>query len=310
MWFKNLRIYSLNQHFKLTPEELAEALGSFSFQPCGKLDPVRHGWVAPLGRHGSELIHAGNGNIMVCLKRQEKILPAAVIKEELEERIEAIAEQEGRRPGRKERETLKDEVIFSLMPKALAKSALDFAYIATADNRLIVNASSSKRGEELASGLREALGSFPAVPLSSHDAPVVAMTSWLRDASLPAPFTLGEECELQAVKDGRIIRCKNQDLTADELLNHIHSGMVVSKLALTWNDAIHFILDDQLAVKRLKFEDKILEQANDRAPESMAEQFDVDFAVMATELRQFINDLLNALGGEGQDKLSESKESD
>jgi len=305
MWFKNLRIYSLSKQFELTPEALADALQPFGFQPCGKLDPVRYGWVPPLGRHGSELIHAGNGNIMVCIKRQEKILPAAVIKEALEDRIEAISEQEGRRPGRKERETMKDEVIFSLLPKALAKSSLDFAYISTGDNRLIVNAASSKRGEELASALREALGSFPAVPLSSHDTPVAAMTSWLRDDCLPPKFTLGEECELQAAKDGRVIRCKNQDLTADELLNHIHAGMVVSKLALTWNEAIHFVLDDQLAIKRLKFEDKILGQADERAPESMAESFDVDFAVMATELRQFINDLLEALGGEAKPQITE-----
>lgn len=297
MWFKNLRIYSLNKSFSVTPEALAEAMESFTFQPCGKLDPSRFGWVPPIGRRATELVHACNGNIMVCAKRQEKILPAAVIKEHLEERIDAISEEEGRRPGRKECETLKDEVIFSLLPKALAKSSLDFAYIAPNQQWLIANAASSKRAEELASGLREALGSFPAVPLGSHDAPVAAMTGWLREGNPPSPFSFGEECELQAPKDGRIIRCKNQDLTADELLNHIHSGMVVCKLALTWNDAIHFILDDQLAIKRVKFEDKLIEQANDRHPESAAEQFDVDFAVMATELQQFIQDLLQALGG-------------
>lgn len=298
MWFKNLRIYSLNKAFTVIPDALSEAMEKFAFQPCGKLDPVRYGWVPPLGRHSTELVHACNGNIMVCAKRQEKILPAAVIKEYLEERIEAISAEEGRRPGRKERDTLKDEVIFSLLPKTLAKSSLDFAYIAPTHKWLIANAASSKRAEDLASGLREALGSFPAVPLGSHDAPVAAMTGWLREGAPPNPFTLGEECELQAPKDGRIIRCKNQDLTADEILNHLHSGMVVSKLALTWNDAVHFILDDQLAIKRVKFEDKLIEQANDRHPESAAEQFDVDFAVMATELQQFILDLLQALGGQ------------
>jgi len=300
MWFKNLRVYRLNKGFELNPESLAQALEPFVFQPCGKLDPVRYGWVAPLGRHGSELIHACNGNIMVCAKRQEKILPAAVVKEEVEEQIARISEEEGRSIGRKERDGLKDEVIFSLLPKALAKSSLDFAYIAPRENWIVVNASSSKRAEELTSGLREALGSFPAVPLSSHDSPVVSMTNWLREGSLPLPFSLGEECELQAPKDGRVIRCKNQDLTADEFLNHIHSGMVVSKLALCWNEAIHFVLDDQLAIKRLKFEDTLLEQANENSADSAAEQFDVDFSVMATELRQFIQDLLLALGGEAE----------
>ncbi|WP_075185034.1 recombination-associated protein RdgC [Teredinibacter haidensis] len=298
MWFKNLRIFRLSKGFTISPEELSELMEPFAFQPCGKLDPAKYGWTTPLGRHGTELVHASNGNIMVCAKRQEKILPAAVVKEEMEDRIAAISAEEARHVGRKERDALKDEVIFSLLPKAFAKSSLDFAYIAPREKWIIANAASSKHAEEIASGLREAIGSLPAVPLSSHDTPVAAMTSWLRESSAPAPFTFGEECELQAPKDGRIIRCKNQDLTADEVLSHINSGMVVSKLALTWKDAVHFILDDQLAIKRVKFEDKLIEQANDHHTETAAEQFDADFAIMATELKHFIGDLLKALGGE------------
>lgn len=294
MWFKNLRVFQLTRAFQFSPEQLAELLEQHPFQPCGKLDPVRSGWVPPLGRHGSLLVHACNGNIMVCAKRQEKILPAAVIREQLEERIVAINNDENRHVGRKERDSLKDEVIFDLLPKALAKSSLDFAYIAPKEKRLYVNAASAKRAEDLLSSLRESLGSISLIPLAGDSAPVAIMTEWLRQSELPAPFSLGEECELQAPKDGRVIRCKNQDLTADELLNHIHSGMVVSKLALTWNEAIHFVLDDQFAIKRLKFDDKLLELASERNPETAAEQFDIEFAVMATELKQFLDDLLSA----------------
>ncbi len=297
MWFKNLRVYQLTRTFEYSPEQLGEQLSLHPFQPCGKLDPLRYGWVAPLGRHGTELVHACNGNIMICAKRQEKILPAAVIKEELEERIAAINSDENRHVGRKERDSLKDEVIFDFLPKALAKSSLDFAYIAPREKRVYVNAASAKRAEDLLSAMREALGSISLIPLASENPAVNVMTEWLREAAATQPFTLGEECELQAPKDGRVIRCKNQDLTADELISHIHSGMVVSKLALTWNDAIHFMLDDQFAIKRLKFDDKLLEQASDTNPETAAEQFDTDFAVMATELKQFTADLLAAFGG-------------
>ncbi|WP_188150133.1 recombination-associated protein RdgC [Teredinibacter waterburyi] len=298
MWFKNLRIYRLTQAFTQSPEQLAEALEAFAFQPCGNLDSARLGWVAPLGRSGTELVHATNGNIMVCQKRQEKILPAAVVREHLEDRIAAIQEEEGRPVGRSERDGLKDEVIFSLLPRALTKSTVCFAYIAPKENLVYVNASSAKRAEELLSGLREALGSLPLSPLVGVNPPVSAMTHWVRESQPPAPFTLQEECELQAPKDGRVIRCKNQDLSADELLSHVHSGMVVNKLALSWKEAIHFVLDDQLAVKRLKFDDKLLEIAGERQPDSVAETFDADFAIMATELKQFSLDLLLALGGE------------
>jgi recombination associated protein RdgC len=260
---------------------------------------MRYGWVPPLGRQGSEYVHTANGYIMICAKKQEKILPAAVVNEQLEEKAAALSEAEARNVGRKERQDLKDEIIFSLLPKAFVKSSLDFAYIAPADNLIVVNASSASRAENLLSALREALGSLRAIPLASKNIPTQVMTHWLSHADLPQEFDLGEECELQAGKDGRVIRCKNQDLSADEVRSHLNSGMFVSKLAITWKEAIHCVIDDQLAVKRLKFEDKILEQANDRNPESKAEQFDADFAIMTLELKSFIKALLGAFGGEG-----------
>jgi recombination associated protein RdgC len=109
---------------------------------------------------------------------------------------------------------------------------------------------------------------------------------------------LGDECELQASKDGRVIRCKKQELTANEILSHINSGMFVSKLAVTWKASIHCVIDEQLAIKRIKFDDVMSEKANDHNPESHAEQFDADFAIMAGELKNFIAALLTAFGGE------------
>jgi recombination associated protein RdgC len=126
------------------------------------------------------------------------------------------------------------------------------------------------------------------------------MTHWLHESQAPHQFELGEEVELQATKDGRVVRCKKQDLTASEIRNHLESGMHVSKIALCWKEAIHCIIDDQLGIKRIKFEDSICEKANDRNPETKAEQFDADFAIMALELKNFIAALLVAFGGEAE----------
>lgn len=298
MWFKNLRLYRFTETFTSTPEALGSALAEYSFQPCGSLDLARYGWVPPLGRHGSENVHVANGYIMICAKRQEKILPAAVVNETLEQKVVELGENEGRHVGRKERQTLKDEVIFSLLPKAFTKSSLDYAYIAPREGLLVVNSASAKRAEDLLSALREALGSLRVIPISPQHTPTQIMTHWVKTAELPTDFELGDECELQAGKDGRVIRCKNQDLTANEVRNHIDAGMFVNRLALTWKDAIHCVIDDQLAVKRLKFEDTIQDKAEERNPESAAEQFDVDFAVMTVELSAFIAALLAAFGGE------------
>lgn len=303
MWFKNLRLYRLAEPWTLSTEALNEKLAEFCFNPCGSLDPMRYGFEPPLGRHGSEFVHATNGYIMICAKKQEKILPSGVIKEQLEEKVLAISEAESRSLSRKERDGLKDEIIFSLLPKAFTKSSLDYAYIAPQENLIVVNASSAKRAEDLLSKLREALGSLRCLPITAKNLPIQVMTHWLRASEAPHQFELGEECELQASKDGRIIRCKQQDLTASEILSHLESGMHVSKIALTWKEAIHCVIDDQLAIKRLKFEDSISEKANERNPDSKAEQFDADFSIMTLELKAFIAALMAAFGGEGDSTL-------
>lgn len=301
MFFKNLRIYLLTEAFALSSTELAGKLEEHAFSPCGNLDPMRYGFVPPLGENGSDYVHAANGYIMVCAKRQEKLLPSGVINEQLATKVSEIEKSESRNVGRKERQTLKDEIIFSLLPKAFTKSSLEYAYIAPQENLIVVNASSSKRAEDLLSALREALGSLKVVPLTAKNLPTQSMTQWVRDAQAPKHFELGEECELQANKDGRIVRCKKQDLYADEVRNHLNSGMYVSKVALSWKEAIHCVVDDQLAIKSLKFEDKIIDKTNDRNPETKAEQFDIDFSVMAIELKNFIADLIDAFGGEAEE---------
>lgn len=300
MFFKNLRLYRLTKAWALTPEELSEKIQQFAFHPCENLDPVRYGFVPPLGNHGTDFVHAANGYVMICTKRQEKILPGGVIKEQLEEKINAINTAESRSVGRKERDTLKDEIIFSLLPKAFVRSSLDFAYIAPKENLIVVNASSVKRAEDLLSKLREALGSLRCIPVCPKNIPTQVMTHWLRESTAPHQFEFGEDVVLEAAKDGRVIRAKRQDLTASEILNHLESGMHVNKIALIWKEAIHCTVDDCLAVKGMKFESSITDKANDRNPESKAEQFDADFAIMTLELKNFIAALLAAFGGEDE----------
>lgn len=298
MWFKNLRVYRLTKPFELSAQALADALSTKPFQPCGKQDVLQYGWVPPLGRHGNELVHTTNGYIMVCAKKQEKILPAAVINEHLEEKVAQISQDEGRAVGRSERQNLKEEIMFSLLPLALTRSQLQYAYIAPKENWIVVNAASAKKAEDLLSALRDVIGSLPVIPLTCKNMPSQSMTTWLSASELPEGFEFGDECELEAPKDeGRTIRCKKQDLTAEEITNHINTGMVVRKMALSWQDNVQCIVDQELGIKRLKFSEEILDKVNERSPESAAEEFDLDFNIMTMELRGFLEALQGAFGG-------------
>lgn len=306
MWFKNLLIYRFTKPFTLTAEEVNERLAEKSFTPCNSQDVASYGWTLPLGSQGSEYVHVSNGCIMVCAQKQEKILPASVVNEVLADKLEEIKLAEDRIPGRKERTELKDEIIFSLIPRAFTRSNRLFAYIAPEQGLLIVNAASHNKAEELLNFLRESLGSLPVIPLKAKNVAQHQMTEWLVQGSAPAGFELGGECELRDKADeSSVIRCKNQNLCAAEISSHIQAGMFVNKIALRWTGDIEFVVDDQLAIKRLNFGDLIQDKVGDVHTESAAEQFDVDFAIMSAEFATFIPAVLDAFGGEDASEQGE-----
>ncbi len=298
MLFRNLLVYRFTQPFSLNPETLHQHLAAQPFRPCGSQDLATQGWVAPIGDGDAPLVHAANGCLMMCLQRQEKVLPAAVINEALAERVADIESRESRRPARKERMELRDQVVFELLPRAFSRSARLHGYIDPVRGLLVINSAAHKRAEELMSRLRDCLGSLPVLPLKTRTPVPTTLTRWLLDGA-PRGFSLGGECELRDNADeSAVIRCKNQDLGASEIRSHIDAGMYVSKLAVSWAEGIDCVVDDKLALKRLSFGDLIADKLAETDTESAAEQFDVDFAIMSGEFARFIPTLLDALGGE------------
>jgi recombination associated protein RdgC len=121
MFFKNLTIYNFTKSFSMNPEDLVQALAVNEFKKCPASSLSSMGWVAPLKE---ELIHVANGCFMLKLRKEERILPASVINEELAEKVDAIETAQLRKVRRTERLQLKDEIIFSLLPKAFTHSKL------------------------------------------------------------------------------------------------------------------------------------------------------------------------------------------
>ena len=86
-------------------------------------------------------------------------------------------------------------------------------------------------------------------------------------------------------------------LAGKDIQDHIGEGKTATRLGLTWNDKVSFVLTDKLQIKRLGFLDILREQA-EREAQDADEQFDVDFVLMAGELAQLLRDLVASLGGE------------
>ncbi|MBW9269194.1 MAG: recombination-associated protein RdgC, partial [Candidatus Thiodiazotropha sp. (ex. Lucinisca nassula)] len=225
MWFKNLRIYLLQQPLNLSQEAMEEQLKSKAFQSCGSQELMSLGWDTPLGRQSEMLVHEIAGCQMICARQEEKLLPSTVINEIVEEKISEIEQGEGRKVGRKERTELREDTFQQLLPQAFSRHTRQYAMIDKQQGWILVDAASANRAEALITLLRDTLGSLPVKPLESATAPSFIMTEWLKHPGQHKNFSLLDSCELQdRSEESSVVRCKGQDLTADEILAHLEAG--------------------------------------------------------------------------------------
>ena len=300
MWFKNLMIYSFAEELTIDNKTLEDALEKARFKPCSSQELDSYGWTSPMGRHGESLYHSGSGFILLCAKKEERILPASVIRDFVMERVNTIEDEQARKVRKKERDEIKDDVMTELTPKAFTRSSLTYGLLAPEQGYLLVDAGSAKKADEFTSWLRKSLGSLPVKPVAVNEAPAALFTAWL-DGKLdpPVDISIGAECELNASdEEGGVVRCSKQQLTdSEEIRTHLKAGKFVVKLGLHWQDSLTFVLDNELNVKKLRFSDELQEKAAEDGSADAAAEFDAQFTLSSLELAKFVPALVDLFGG-------------
>ena len=308
MWFKNIRLYCLTNAFELNQEELELRLAEQAFHPCSNHEKSTQGWISPLGDQGEMLSHVVGNYIMLCARSQDRLLPAAVVRDATEEKVAEIEQRQGRRIYRKEKRQIQDDVYATMLPRAFTRNRLTFAYIAVEEKLLVVNSASAPRAEDLLGLLRVSLGSLPVALPTARRAPSDVMTRWLKEQRASDHFTIDEDCELYNPIDGsNVVRCKGQDLTTEEIQVHLTAGKQVKNLGVIWNSVLACNIGDDLTVKRLRFEDMMEEDSNSDE-ESPAQKFDQEFVLMTLQLSEFFKSLFKAFGGLEDPKKMERQE--
>lgn len=297
-FFRNAMLYRLSQAITVEHHELEQR---------AHRDPLPTetntlGWVAPYGTELCMPVQYGMGYAtVVALKKSERILPGAVVREALAKKVAEIEERDMRKVYKKERDTLKDDIVMSLLPQAFVRHRVTYALIL--NDLIIVDTASANQAEDLLSLLRECLGSLPCRPVSVKIAPSATMTDWLRAGHAPNGLIISDSCVLRDTgEDGGIVHLKRQDLSSEEAQQHLAAGMVVTQLDLHWNDDLSFTLDDKLAIKRIRFDGMLHDQAAEQGGDDMASQIQASYAIMAGTFVAFAYALLNAFGGEDKPK--------
>jgi len=297
MWFRALRPYRLPGRLGINAEELERRLQTRTFSACTPAQASSMGWVPALDDSASALVHAAGPYWMVRLKREEKLLPATVVREQANERCAQIAKAQGRKVSRRERMAVADEVTQDLLPRAFSRSTTVRAVIADAAGWIWIDNASAGRSEEVLNHLREALGNLPAVLPDTQKAPAHVMTQWLLHGSVPDDIELADEADFADQReDGSSVKVRGVPLDSEEVLAHLSTGHQVSRLALEWGSRVATVVDKDMTLRRLRFSDAIRE-ASDELVEDPLARADADFLIMCETLSGLQSSLLSAFGG-------------
>ena len=287
MWFKNLQIFQLKDTENFSSTDLVTKLPDHPLRECGSQDEFTFGWL-PLIRNSEQWSISSDLCMLVRAGKEEKVLPTAVVREELEAKVAEIELVEGRKVGRKEKADLKEELVFSLRPKAFAKRSDIWAYIDLKAKLLVLNSTNAGMTEQLFKLLQTTLGSFPMVPLQATVSPSSIMTDWLVKNDVPASLETGDEVEIQDASEDRAkIRFKSLEPLSEDVTRHLEQGMSVKNLALRWTDKMSFVLNDDLTIKKVKFDDTLKDNAFNDSQGGALSDMDANFALMSLTVRDF-----------------------
>lgn len=297
MFFKNLKSYRLKS-WELTAESLNEALEKFVYVEGSASSETSLGWVPPCSHASHNLVHAIEGQYLIMLRSDKKLLPSSVVNKYAKAKAAKIETEQGYKPGKKQMKEIKEQVITDLLPKAFTVSHDILVWIDSRNNWFVIDAASTNKADEVLGLFAKAVEPFPVVPLYVEQSPSSAMTQWLVDQDAPEEFSVDQETEMRSASEsGATVKYVRQSVEQTDAQRHVEEGKQVTRLAMTWGDRISFVLTDSLDIKKVAPLDVL--KTDSHANE--ADSYDGAFTLMTGELAGLLGAIVAALGGERAD---------
>lgn len=301
MWLKNLIIFKIENSplLRMDAAQIAEKLEERRSRKCGPMEMSTYGWGEVQPDSDSPIFGINGDQIMICMEAKQKILPASVVREALNERIKEIEESECRDVRNKEKARLRDEIVIQLLPQSHSKTVKTHAVIDLENQRLLINTATRNRAEAVSVLLRETIGSLELLNPDTDSSPSAAMSQWLFHGAPPGGFTIDDECWIQENDDaGGTIKAKHIDITQDAIRKHLESQSRVIRMGMSHNDRISFVLDQNFtirSIKPLEVIDNMREEHDDVDAEAL---FKADLILFVAEINGLLKRLFEVLGGD------------
>ena len=297
--FKNVMVYRIGEGFAPTLAEVQAALEPAQFVECGASQEKSVGWIPPRGEAYGPLIESVGGQWIVKLMIESKAVPGNVVRRKADERIAEIEAATGRKPGKKEKRDIMDDALMSLLPQAFARQSTVVVWMDLENRRLVLNAGSQGKADEVVSALMNVLGGLSVSLIQTVTSPQAAMTQWLlapTEDEWPADLTVERETVLKSTgEDAASVRFTRHHLANDDVRKHVMEGKLPTQLALSWDGRVAFVLTDTLQLKKVQFLDGVMDESGTDKNE---DRFDGDVTLSTGLLGPLLDSLIEALGGE------------
>lgn len=290
--FKNLSIYRLSG---LNPNfgERGEDFGANVFVPCHPSQEKSIGWVPPRGEESGALLESVGGQWIAKLMIETKKVPSDALNRAVAEQVKKIEAETGRKPGKRETRELKEDALLAMLPMAFSSHSVTTVWIDPKFGLLCIDSASQSKTDEVISHLVRAVSGIAFQPIYCQLSPSSAMAEWLGNQKPPAGFSIDRECELKSSDESKsVVKYGRHPLDIEEVRQHIASGKMPTKLAMTYDGRVSFVLTDTMQLRKIAFLDGVFTSSTDHE-----DGFGADVAIATGELSRLIPSLFEALGG-------------
>jgi recombination associated protein RdgC len=293
MNFKSITLFRLHDtHLK----DLNEKLATRQFTPTTTSQAVSTGF-SPLAINDA-LSYTADSHTLLNFTVEAKTVPASALRLRLEERCKLFQEENSYFPGRKAKQEMRERLQEELLANALPVRKTIQVVVNLRDHTLIIDSGSPTMVDKIVQELLKAYN-FQLEGYRIKQKPSVEMTDRLRyeGSTALSNFDLGSRAETEGQDEGgTVVRYRNVVLTSREVTETLQDNRRrVTKLELSWNDKISFMLDEQLCLKSINFLDTLKSEV--KGTKADEDEFRGTFYIVMSHIDDLIKDLTADMGG-------------